>query len=461
MKKELFINIISEKINTGKCELFVGSGISRPSNVPSWKTLLAPLADNIGIELDDEDDLPMIAQYIVNCNSGNKNCIFNRLEECFDKREPELNEYHYALSNIRVNRVWTTNYDLLLERCFSDRKPNPINCNTDLQKNKLNRRMEIIKIHGSIDGNWDDIVLTQNDYDEVLYKKTALTQKLEDSFINSSFLFLGYGYRDPDIRNLMIAAARKSESAHSLDHYIILTNITRKKNESKEEFAKRKRLFELWIKELNRIGIQELLIDTHEELLEILKEIALRSRGKSIFVSGSHEAEPSKEYSEYGKRLAKLDDVIMINGQNQGIGIRVVNGFMETAVELKKELEDIIKFYPNPYAANPNFANDKSLLGWLKHARESLFVNTQLFVVFAGGIGTRAEYEVAKDRNCLILPAIAEEKDYDNQLIKDILEDGYCTRILEKVPKYRKKLDAKVIPTIDDLLKATETLLNV
>ena len=137
MNKELFIKTVSEKMNVGKCELFVGSGISSGSKLPGWKELLEPLADNIGLKITDDDDLPMIVQYIVNDNSGNRNCINNRIEECLNKKDFELNTYHYALANMNVNRVWTTNYDCLLEKCYASRRPNVIKSNNDLTKKDL------------------------------------------------------------------------------------------------------------------------------------------------------------------------------------------------------------------------------------------------------------------------------------------------------------------------------------
>ena len=458
MKKERFIEEVSKKILAEKCDLFVGSGISSESGMPSWEELLSPLAEGMGISLTKEDDLPMIAQYIVNNNSGNKNIIYNRIIECYGKGYA-VNKYHNAISNMSVNTVWTTNYDELLEKCFVMRKPKVVRSNEDLSKPALKREFEIIKLHGCIKGKLEDIVLTQQEYDEYLFNKVAIAQRLRDSFIQKSFLFIGYGYRDPYIRNIMIESTKQSNK-YSQDHYIILFKISRKPDEFEKEFEQRKIRFDLWIKELNRIGIRELVVNDSDELEEVLRNIAVKSRGKSVFVSGSHENDETGIYGEYGKRLAKLNDVVVINGQNQGIGIKVVNGFMETAVNSKKELADIIKFFPNPYAANPDYSNKESLLPQLKSARTALFVSTQLFVVFAGGMGTEAEFEVAKEKGCSILIAIANEKDFENPLIKKLLKDDYCSVSMKKVPEYNEKISAGIVPTLEELVDATEVLIN-
>lgn len=459
MKKERFIDEVSKRMFEGKCDLFIGSGVSRESQMPSWGELLQPLAADIGITIEETDDLPMLAQYIVNENSGNKNIIYSRIRDCCDKGYT-LNRYHYVISDLNINTVWTTNYDELLEECFQLRNPRVIRCSEDLSSPIKRTEMMIIKLHGCIKGNVKDIVLTQQEYDEYLFNKTAIAQKLRDSFIQRNFLFIGYGYRDPNIRNIMIEATRLSNNRYSQEHYIILFDIKRKENESKERFKQRKKRFELWIKELNRIGIRELVVKDSDELLDVLKCIRVRSRGKSIFVSGSHEKGRGAIYRKYGKKIAKIKDIIMINGQNQGIGVRVVNGFMETAIDDNKELGDVVKFFPNPYAANPGYSNRKELLPQLKAARAPLFLNTKLFVVFAGGMGTEAELEVAKEKGCLVLIGIASKADYRNALIQKMKVDEYCIKSMSKVPEYYRKIKKNKVPGVDDLVKATEALIN-
>ena len=458
MKREYFVAEISKKIFSRKCDLFVGSGISSESNVPSWCELLRPLAKNIGIEINNNDDLPMIAQYIVNSNSGNKNVIYNLIVDKYGKKYP-LNRYHNAIAGFGINTVWTTNYDLLLEDCFDPRNPRKIRRDNDLSKPSYTNDIEIIKIHGSADGDMDDVVLTKQEYDEVLFNKPVIAQRLRDSFIQRSFLFIGYGYRDPDIRRLMIEAAKQS-SQSSQDHYIILTKPTQGSKETKTAFEQRRKRFDLWVKELNRIGIRELVVKDYDELEDVLKEIAVKSRGKSIYVSGSHSSsEPLLE--EYGKKIADLNNVIMINGQNQGVGINVVNGFMEEALFKRRELRESIRFFPNPYAANPSFSNDRSLLPDLRRERTPLFLSAKLFVVFDGGMGTEAEIEVAKEKNCYILPAVTKKDDYeDTSLIHRLINDKACKRSLEKAPDYNEIIKAERVPTLEELVKATKDLLN-
>ncbi len=458
MKIDLFVNEVSNQINNNNCELFVGSGISKGSGLPTWEELLKPLAQNIDIDINKNDDLPLIAQYIVNSNGGHKNVIYNRIMSCFS-RKFELNDYHAAISNLNVKTVWTTNYDSLLEKCFINRNPRVIRNNNDLSKPVMKQELEIIKLHGCIDGDLNDIVLTRQEYDEFLFNKPAIAQRLRDTFINKSILFIGYGYRDYNIRNIMIEATKQS-NRYSQDHYIVLLNITREGNENEESFKQRIYRFNLWIKELNRIGIKECIVDSEKELTKLLQEIALKSRGKSIYVSGSHENYAVQKCKEYGRNLAEFEDVIMINGQNQGVGSTVINSFMDEKIKNNKELIDVVKYYPNPYAVNPKYSNDVSLLPKLKSARMNLFANTKLFVVFRGGMGTKAEVEVAKSMNCLILVAIQNKEDYDDKLISALIEDDYCVKCMKNAEEYYNILKNKKVPSIQNLVDATRKLIN-
>ncbi len=445
-----------------KCDLFIGSGLSYESKMISWDDLLKPMAKNININMNilgDEEDLPLIAQYIVNENSGNKNIIYGNIVKEFNKIST-INRHHRVLMNMEINTIWTTNYDCLLEKCFAEKTPTVIKNNRDLANPKESSRMEIIKIHGSADGDMGDIVLTKQDYDEFLFNKGAIVNKLEEAFINHSILFLGYGYRDSNIRNVMIKASMLT-SKYTQKHYIVLLDVKKKKNEDKEKFNERKRRNQLWIKELNRIGIQELVVKDANELNEILLEIERKSRGKSIFVSGSHNEKDKALYKKFGNALSEIEDIIFVNGQNEGTGIRVLTSFMEGALEKKKELKDIIRFFPNPYAANKNYSNDPKLISRLKLERKPLFSSTKVFVVFKGGMGTRAEYEIAKESGCIILPAITDTKDYSNDLLKDIVKDADVINVLKnRVPKYCNIILRKKVPTVEDLIKATGDLIN-
>ena len=67
MKKETVIGRVAEALKNDCGSIFVGSGISYRSTEVDWFKLLEPLTIELDIKIDNEnDDLPLIAQYIVN-----------------------------------------------------------------------------------------------------------------------------------------------------------------------------------------------------------------------------------------------------------------------------------------------------------------------------------------------------------------------------------------------------------
>lgn len=456
LKKKRFIECVSKRINSGKCDLFVGSGISCESGMPSWREILQPMAEDIGVHLADEEDLPMIAQYIVNENSGNRNVIRTRLMEIFSDEHYATNRYHVTMHNMNVSTIWTTNYDHLIEQSMSGGNYCVISCDTDLVQPRNNKEeIEVIKVHGSIDSDPNEIVLTQQDYDEILFKKPAIAQRLRDTLIKKSILFIGYGYNDPDIRAIMIEAMKLMRD-NSQEHYIILLNKKSKELEKDKRAKKQKKLrFKLWIKELNRIGIRELVVENSDELDEVLKDISLQSRGRNVFVTGSHTVAKLDKGQKLGRLLAQEEKICLINGQSDGMGKQILQGFMEECIHQKKDLGKKMRIYPNPYAANPDYANRAELIPILKKERRVLMTDVKVFAFFIGGMGTRAEYEVACECGCLILPLIAKSKDYSDKLIREFCSDGMYMGILKsKVPDYYKILKRHKVPNVKQLAEA-------
>lgn len=67
LKPRDVINEFSKALVEGRGAVFVGVGLSAPSGVPGWMNLLQGMAETrLGIQLNPGDDLPLIAQHIVN-----------------------------------------------------------------------------------------------------------------------------------------------------------------------------------------------------------------------------------------------------------------------------------------------------------------------------------------------------------------------------------------------------------
>jgi hypothetical protein len=269
--------------------------------------------------------------------------------------------------------------------------------------------VELIKIHGCIDRSKDDeLVLTQEDYENFASRRPALSERLRHDLLHNSLLFIGYSYNDPNIETMVVEARRLSGGA-TREHYLIL------KRETDPDASKRQ---ELWQDDLRRFGIRTALIDDYSELRTTLDRLALASRGKSVFVTGSHK-KASRLATELGELLATEPNVMLLDGQSSGIGRKAANAFGTECVKQLIDIRDRVRYFPNPYSFDPSFANDRALLGILKQWRASLARAAHAVVVFDGRMGTDAEVEVAREMGCIIIPVPGALGGTGNRLLAD------------------------------------------
>lgn len=252
----------------------------------------------------------------------------------------------------------------------------------------------MLKIHGCIDrSDPRELVITQEDYEEFASRRPAFTDRLRHDLIHKSLLFIGYSYRDPNIATVVVEARRLAGGA-TREHFLI----TKREVDPADSLRQG-----LWLKDLRRLGIRSALIKDYDELTNALNALALGSRGKSVFVTGSHtSSEPLA--SEIGKLLAAEKDVVLLDGQSEGVGREAANEFGSECLRRRADLRERIRFFPNPYAFNPAFSKDPSLLSTLRQWRAGLFRAAHVVVVFDGEIGTNAEMDVAKEQGCHIIP---------------------------------------------------------
>jgi len=219
--------------------IFVGSGISRWSGLPSWEGLIGELGDYL--EQHDVDakllrheaavpdllqaasygflklTLPQIAEFMrQTCRVGS--AVPHRI--------------HQAIMNLSPSCFITTNYDDLLEQAYRAYRPTPpqprIVLNTQLLEQAeiihAQAREFIFKPHGDA-GTVGSIVLTREQYRTLLPGGPlgATMKTLETLLQSRPVLFLGFGLRDPDFLYLRDILANIYRGGMR-DHYAIVAD---------------------------------------------------------------------------------------------------------------------------------------------------------------------------------------------------------------------------------------------
>ncbi|MFC6269618.1 SIR2 family protein [Frigoriflavimonas asaccharolytica] len=414
MTQDEFTDVFSHSLYNNKGVYFIGSGISVPSGLPDWKGLIEKFVKEIGIDkVEDTDDLPSLAQYYVNKKS--KKDLYGAINDDFSNKKP--NHYHDIFKITNIKTIWTTNYDDLLEKTFRNNYELKISDKEVFTFVEAKDKIEIIKIHGSIKRNIKDIVITQSDYEDFFIRKPTIVQRLKVDLLQNSFVFMGYNYGDPNIQNILTEVRRLKSDKNKIKHYILL------KDKSDQKFK-------LWCNNLERYNIFPVLYKDHDDFSTLLKKIALKSRGNSVFITGSHTHEKIDDLKLLIKYIVK-GNLILIDGQSQGIMRTVVSKFTTRCIKKKIDYQNRIKYFPNPYAANSKFANDSSLLPQLKNFRKPLMKASQVVVAFDGGMGTCAEIKVAQEMGCVVIPFFKNKKSKTWKLIDkiDSLDSAYDMKL--------------------------------
>jgi hypothetical protein len=240
--------VIWNRLKAGKVVPFLGAGASMlgrpaggawsgdaPAFLPSGAELSAALAQETsfpGAGPGDERNLAKVASYYADVNG--RAVLRERLRDVF-LHDFAPNALHRFLAEAPVpSTVVVTNYDTLLEQTYrtagkpydlvvypadlkdyanavlwwrhGETAPLPVAPNEldlDLEKTDV-----IFKMHGTVDADvrWDNFVVTEEDYVEFLARMTARTavpSLFYQYFRSRSFLFLGYGLGDWNLRVIL------------------------------------------------------------------------------------------------------------------------------------------------------------------------------------------------------------------------------------------------------------------
>jgi hypothetical protein len=260
--------------------LFIGSGVSLWSGLPSWTGLIQELIDFIkknGLDanLTEQElkrgDLLQAASYGFDKLTKPQFAQFIRKASRLGIAQPH--EIHNKIVALGPNCYITTNYDKLLEMSFQ-RWKSDIYFRTVINT-QLTETAEIVgarsnsflfKLHGDAE-NSDSIILTREQY-RVLNPGGELNHALETArtlMLSRPIVYIGFGLRDPDflyLKDLLI----NTYKGGARDHYAIMADI----GEQEKDFWRRK--FGIHLIEYKTISKSDGKKD-HTPILELLDRL--------------------------------------------------------------------------------------------------------------------------------------------------------------------------------------------
>lgn len=210
--------------DNNKLVIFVGAGISKNSNLPSWKELVEEFAKEIQYSpyiLNSDnyrfstDEFLKIPQYAFDKDSKSYFKILERILTVPAKSN-SLNE---IILKLLPNHIITTNYDKLIENTsdLNNLLYKVVSSDKDLLVSQGEHY--IIKMHGDVD-DLSNIVLKENDYLNYTNNHILLETFIKSLLVDHIFLFVGYSLNDYNLKQIMswIDYLSSKESVSKLRH---------------------------------------------------------------------------------------------------------------------------------------------------------------------------------------------------------------------------------------------------
>lgn len=213
------INDLFNKMSNGNIVLFVGAGFSvgaktlddKVTDMPNTKKLTQAIRDVGGFTESEEGDLKDTMDYFlqVKCQN-NRNMLrdlIKRLRNIFETREPL--EYHKNILRLPWKRIWTTNYDDLVETTAKSigKRVETATLNSKLEDDEL----YCVHINGFIKNLNEETIdkdfkISGSSYiaSTDVFSKSACEYHLKNDLeYASAIIFIGYSLYDIEIEKIL------------------------------------------------------------------------------------------------------------------------------------------------------------------------------------------------------------------------------------------------------------------
>lgn len=449
MEKEQLIEIISSKILNDEAALFVAAGLSQSVGYCSWKELFTPCAKKMKVEINDDTDLYLLAQYFVNTYGEPE--LIKIIEKQTNKISYE-SELITAILQLDIKNIWTTNFDKSLEQILLRKGivTRTISHEKDLSTIS-NTQTNIFKLNGDI-SNLNEMIVTKSDYVNYLDNHEMFLTFLKKELATKTFLFIGYSFKDSLILDCLdkITKCFMNSSPY---HYTIL------KKDSSPYFG-------YFVDDLEkRYHIKTLIVDDYSEIPKILREATQKVKNKKIFISGSFDWFPIEDDIYVDDLCKKLTETLLSNNY------RICTG-------LGRKFGNYISGHAYQYCFTNNIYNiEKYLIMRPFHERmeadrktnhRTSMINECNIAIFAYGKspsengtslnsqGVLEEFKIAKSQKKYIIPLGMtgfSSKIIFNEIKQNIINYPYLEHYIQELENEKDidKICKIVLSIIDDI----------
>ena len=206
--------VLVERFAHGNGTVFVGAGISLGARLPSWTKLMEPLRNDLRDEVNGSASYLDIAELYETKHS--RGVLIQYLKDRLGDVRFQLTQTHELIVSLPVQRIYTTNFDNLLEQAARKRQ---INRNVIVNASHIGfsdtSTLSIVKLHGDLE-DADSLVISARDYYSYFNRNPAVADLLKVELQTHTVLFLGYSFSDPNFGMILGKVAAQSGSVRPL-----------------------------------------------------------------------------------------------------------------------------------------------------------------------------------------------------------------------------------------------------
>jgi hypothetical protein len=200
-------------IDNDKLVIFVGSGVSYDSSLPSWGQLIDAMKNSL--EEESTNYLKIAEKYY---QAYGRNTFYTRISEFFPAGS-EPNALHSLLLKLRPRHIVTTNWDNLLEKEILRQGCLYFTVVTDDMLASSPSSQLLIKMHGDLDHR--NIVIRESDYASYADSRPLIENYVKSLFSANVVFFIGYSLSDYNLDQIL--SWTRSRTTDAPPCYLILT----------------------------------------------------------------------------------------------------------------------------------------------------------------------------------------------------------------------------------------------
>lgn len=186
---------IKEALDNNNLTLFVGSGVSIDSGIPSWPGLMAEIKKALNTK--DKDFLKLAELFYL---SFKNNRYYSLLEERIPNSS-KPNILHKEIVKLNAKNIITTNWDELLEKAALDEGEFVDVVHSDEDIGYATGFKKIIKMHGTLTKR--NIVFKETDYLNYNQNFPLIENYIKSIFSTDCVLMVGYSLSDINLQQVI------------------------------------------------------------------------------------------------------------------------------------------------------------------------------------------------------------------------------------------------------------------